>query len=122
MVAETYSTHYLLLYCSTAYCSLPTAHYSLLTAHCSLLTALLLTTHCPLPTAHYLLLTTHYSLLTAHYSVLTTGCRHGCYGAKEQPLWPQVTRRNGIPSLVVIGPDGDSVSQPVAAVSTQRLA
>lgn len=32
--------------------------------------------------------------------------RYGCYGAKEQPLWPTVTRRSGIPSLVVVGPDG----------------
>ena len=32
--------------------------------------------------------------------------RFGCYGAKEQPKWPDVTRRAGIPSLVVVAPDG----------------
>ena len=39
-------------------------------------------------------------------SRLTAHRRYGCFGAKEQPLWPGVTRRNGIPSLVVVGPDG----------------
>ena len=39
-------------------------------------------------------------------SRLTARRRYGCFGAKEQPLWPAVTRRNGIPSLVVVGPDG----------------
>lgn len=35
--------------------------------------------------------------------------KYGCFGAKEQPLWPGVKRRNGIPSLVVVGPDGEEL-------------
>ena len=31
---------------------------------------------------------------------------YGCFGAKEQPLWPTAARRSGIPSLVIIAPDG----------------
>lgn len=32
--------------------------------------------------------------------------RFGCFGAKEQPGWPDVSRRSGIPALVVVAPDG----------------
>jgi len=35
--------------------------------------------------------------------------KYGCFVAKEQPLWPSVARRNGIPSLVVIGPAGEEL-------------
>merc|ERR1712187_631511 len=30
----------------------------------------------------------------------------GCFGAKEQPNWPEVQRRSGIPSLVIVSRDG----------------
>eukprot|EP00966_Prymnesium_polylepis_P319998 7376408-Prymnesium_polylepis.1 len=32
--------------------------------------------------------------------------RFGCFGAREQPGWPAVPRRSGIPALVVVGPSG----------------
>ena len=35
--------------------------------------------------------------------------KYGCFGRKEQPRWPSATRRNGIPALVVIGPDGSEL-------------
>ena len=35
--------------------------------------------------------------------------KYGCFGRKEHPRWPSATRRNGIPALVVIGPDGSEL-------------
>ena len=43
---------------------------------------------------------------------------YGCFGAKEQPLWPKAARRSGIPSLVVVGPGGEELEfEGVSAVS-----
>ena len=61
-----------------------------------------------------LVLATRHSLLPTHY-------RYGCYGAKEQPLWPGVTRRNGIPSLVVVGPDGACTRNGKSVVGTHAI-
>ena len=41
--------------------------------------------------------------------VLGAQAEYGCFGRKEQPRWPSATRRNGIPALVVIGPDGSEL-------------
>ena len=35
--------------------------------------------------------------------------KYGCFAGNEQSKWPAVTRRSGIPSLVVIGSDGSEV-------------
>ena len=35
--------------------------------------------------------------------------RYGCFAGKERPLWPEVERREGIPSLVVVGPTGSEL-------------
>ena len=35
--------------------------------------------------------------------------KFGCFAAKEQEKFPDVQRRNGIPALVIVNPDGSEV-------------
>jgi len=35
--------------------------------------------------------------------------KFGCFAGKEAPKFPNSERRNGIPSLVVVGPDGSEL-------------
>lgn len=35
--------------------------------------------------------------------------KYGCFAGKEQSLWPEVKRRGGIPSMVVVDPSGEEL-------------
>ena len=45
--------------------------------------------------------------MCAYYPAPRPRRRYGAFASKEQQLWPSVTRNPaGIPSLVLVGPDG----------------